>query len=114
MWAVWYAISSCGTKRRHGGCARFESFSHNGRVGADPVQRVVRRLPNCSGIQSATRFSSKYTSNWQKGGTDTGNLNERIVSAIKNSLGATSRVVIKSAGSFPVTEGKTRRVIKDN
>jgi len=36
----------------------------------------------------------------------------RIEEAIKTSLGARARVSVLPAGSFPVTEGKTRRVIR--
>lgn len=48
-----------------------------------------------------------------KGRGDDGTLVARLEAAIKNRLGATARVTIVPAGSFPVTEGKTRRVIRN-
>ena len=47
-----------------------------------------------------------------KGHTDVGDLAERVAHAIKSNLGATARVRLMPAGSFPVTEGKTRRVVR--
>jgi len=46
------------------------------------------------------------------GQSDTRAFNERIEQAIKAKLGATARVEVLPAGSFPVTEGKTNRVIR--
>lgn len=39
-------------------------------------------------------------------------LADRVAHAIKSSLGATAKVHVMPAGSFPVTEGKTRRVVR--
>jgi len=39
-------------------------------------------------------------------------LENRIAAAIKSKLGATARVTILPPGSFPVTEGKTKRVVR--
>ncbi|SDG40317.1 phenylacetate--CoA ligase family protein [Roseospirillum parvum] len=39
-------------------------------------------------------------------------LAERLAAAIKAELGATARVMLAPAGSFPRTEGKTRRVVR--
>jgi phenylacetate-CoA ligase len=39
-------------------------------------------------------------------------LGERIEQAIKSKLGATAKVIIMPEASFPVTEGKTRRVVR--
>ena len=36
-----------------------------------------------------------------------------VEAAIKAKLGATARVTVLPAGSFPVTEGKTKRVVRD-
>jgi len=47
-----------------------------------------------------------------KGQTGGAGLDERIAAKIKSALGATARVTIKPAGTFPVTEGKTQRVIR--
>ena len=47
-----------------------------------------------------------------KGRQDAGNLADRVASAIKTNLGATARVSVVPAGSFPITEGKTRRVVR--
>jgi phenylacetate-CoA ligase len=47
-----------------------------------------------------------------KGYADAGALADRIAHAIKSKLGATARVRMMPAGSFPVTEGKTRRVVR--
>ncbi len=45
-----------------------------------------------------------------KGATDDGKLAGRIEAAIKSRLGSTAHVTVLPPGSFPVTEGKTRRV----
>jgi len=47
-----------------------------------------------------------------KGRQDAGNLADCVASAIKTNLGATARVRLMPAGSFPITEGKTRRVLR--
>jgi phenylacetate-CoA ligase len=47
-----------------------------------------------------------------KGARDDGTLTPRIEAALKAQLGATARVTLVPAGSFPVTEGKTARVIR--
>ena len=47
-----------------------------------------------------------------KGHTDGGDLSDRVAHAIKSNLGATAEVRLLPAGSFPVTEGKTRRVVR--
>jgi phenylacetate-CoA ligase len=47
-----------------------------------------------------------------KGRQDAGGLADRVASAIKTNLGATARVSVVPAGSFPITEGKTRRVVR--
>ena len=47
-----------------------------------------------------------------KGRQDAGNLADRVASAIKTNLGATARVSVVPAGSFPITDGKTRRVVR--
>ena len=47
-----------------------------------------------------------------KGGGDGIELQQRLERAIKSRLGATARVKLLAAGSFPVTEGKTRRVLR--
>lgn len=47
-----------------------------------------------------------------KGRQDAGGLADRVASAIKTNLGATARVRVVPAGSFPITEGKTRRVVR--
>jgi phenylacetate-CoA ligase len=39
-------------------------------------------------------------------------LAERIAAEMKSSLGATAKVLIKPAGAFPLTEGKTQRVTR--
>ena len=49
-----------------------------------------------------------------KGQTGDGDLDERIAAKLKSALGATARVTIKPAGTFPVTEGKTQRVTRTN
>ncbi len=41
-----------------------------------------------------------------------GDLGERIAARLKSDLGASARVTIKPAGTFPVTAGKTQRVIR--
>lgn len=41
-------------------------------------------------------------------------LEDRIAAEIKSALGAAARVTIKPAGTFPVTEGKTQRVVRTN
>ncbi|MCP4981593.1 MAG: phenylacetate--CoA ligase, partial [Gammaproteobacteria bacterium] len=47
-----------------------------------------------------------------KGQIERDNLAERVTRAIKSSLGATASVRIVAAGTFPLTEGKTRRVVR--
>ncbi|MGI9407390.1 MAG: phenylacetate--CoA ligase family protein [Hyphomicrobiaceae bacterium] len=47
-----------------------------------------------------------------KGHAEVDGLGDRIAKAIKSKLGATARVSIRPAGTFTVTEGKTRRVIR--
>ena len=47
-----------------------------------------------------------------KGHADIGDLADRVAHALKSNLGATARVRVMPAGSFPVTEGKTRRVVR--
>jgi phenylacetate-CoA ligase len=47
-----------------------------------------------------------------KGHRDDGGLADAIAAAVKSHLGATARVEVLPAGSFPVTEGKTRRVLR--
>ncbi len=47
-----------------------------------------------------------------KGCADAGDLAERVASALKTNLGATAKVNVRPTGSFPVTEGKTRRVLR--
>lgn len=47
-----------------------------------------------------------------KGQCETPGLAERLESAIKTKLGATSKVCILSPGSLPATEGKTSRVVR--
>jgi len=47
-----------------------------------------------------------------QGGPDAPELGQRIVAAIKTKLGTTAQVSLLPAGSFPVTEGKTKRVIR--
>ena len=47
-----------------------------------------------------------------KGQADDGTLARRLEAALKSQLGATGRVTIVPNGTFPVTEGKTRRVIR--
>ncbi|MCB2104796.1 MAG: phenylacetate--CoA ligase family protein, partial [Rhodobacteraceae bacterium] len=49
-----------------------------------------------------------------KGRSDDGTLARRLEAAFKSRLGATARVTIVPAGTFPVTEGKTRRVIRSH
>lgn len=49
-----------------------------------------------------------------KGRGDDGTLARRLEAAFKSRLGATARVTIVPAGTFPVTEGKTRRVIRSH
>lgn len=39
-------------------------------------------------------------------------LANRVAEALKSSLGATARVTVLDEGSLPVTEGKTRRVVR--
>ncbi len=48
-----------------------------------------------------------------KGQNTSAELAESIEQAIKSKLGTTARVTILPAGSLPVTEGKTRRVIRN-
>jgi phenylacetate-CoA ligase len=47
-----------------------------------------------------------------KGQSETTGFAERIEAAIKSKLGATARVTILPEASFPITEGKTRRVVR--
>ncbi|WP_323786453.1 phenylacetate--CoA ligase family protein [Thalassovita sp.] len=47
-----------------------------------------------------------------RGRADDGTLSQRLEAALKAKLGATARVTIVPAGTFPVTEGKTKRVIR--
>ena len=47
-----------------------------------------------------------------KGQKTTPGLAEKIEAAIKSNLGATSKVTVLPAQSFPVTEGKTKRVVR--
>ena len=47
-----------------------------------------------------------------KGQVDDGTLAQRLEAALKSELGASGRVTIVPNGTFPVTEGKTRRVIR--
>ena len=47
-----------------------------------------------------------------KGQHDREGLAERIAQEIKSKLGASALVTILPAGSFPITEGKTKRVIR--
>ena len=47
-----------------------------------------------------------------KGQTGVPGLEDRITAEIKSALGAAAKVTIKPAGTFPVTEGKTQRVIR--
>lgn len=47
-----------------------------------------------------------------KGQADVTGLGERVEGAIKSTLGATAKVSVLPASSFPVTEGKTRRVVR--
>lgn len=47
-----------------------------------------------------------------KGHSDDGTLSQRLEAALKSRLGATARVTVVPAGTFPATEGKTRRVIR--
>ncbi len=47
-----------------------------------------------------------------KGQMERDNLAERVAHAIKTSLGATASVRVVAAGTFPVTEGKTQRVVR--
>jgi phenylacetate-CoA ligase len=49
-----------------------------------------------------------------KGAQDDGTLAARVEAALKVQLGATARVTILPAGHFPVTEGKTARVIRSH
>lgn len=46
------------------------------------------------------------------GAEDDGTLAHRVAAALKSQLGATASVSVLPAGHFPVTEGKTRRVIR--
>lgn len=41
-----------------------------------------------------------------------GGLSEKIEQSIKSKLGATARITILPSGAFPVTEGKTKRVLR--
>ncbi len=47
-----------------------------------------------------------------KGRIERDNLAERVTRAFKSSLGATASVRVVAAGTFPLTEGKTRRVVR--
>ncbi len=47
-----------------------------------------------------------------KGRTGGRDLPDRVAHAIKSNLGATASVRVVAAGTFPVTEGKTRRVVR--
>ena len=47
-----------------------------------------------------------------KGQVDDGTLAQRLEAALKSKLGASGRATIVPNGTFPVTEGKTRRVIR--
>ena len=49
-----------------------------------------------------------------RNGNDDGTLARRLESAFKSKLGATASVTIVPAGTFPVTEGKTKRVIRNH
>ena len=48
-----------------------------------------------------------------KGQAEDAGLAERVSTAIKTKLGATARVTLLPAGSFELTEGKTKRVIRE-
>ena len=45
---------------------------------------------------------------------DVQGLGERVAGTLKSNLGARAQVSVKPAGSFPATEGKTKRVIRVN
>lgn len=47
-----------------------------------------------------------------KGRMEGGDLVERVVQAIKSNLGATAKVQVVLPGTFPVSEGKTQRVVR--
>ena len=47
-----------------------------------------------------------------RGHDETGDFANRVAHAIKSSLGATASVRVMPTGTFPVTEGKTRRVVR--
>jgi phenylacetate-CoA ligase len=47
-----------------------------------------------------------------KGQSNDGTLAQRLEASLKSKLGATGRVTIVPNGTFPITEGKTRRVIR--
>jgi len=47
-----------------------------------------------------------------KGVAERPDLAARVAAAIKDKLGATASVTVLAPGSFPVTEGKTKRVIR--
>jgi phenylacetate-CoA ligase len=49
-----------------------------------------------------------------KGIQDDGTLAARLAAALKSQLGASAQVTILPAGTLPVTEGKTRRVIRSH
>ena len=47
-----------------------------------------------------------------KGHTESSGLADQVANAIKANLGASASVRVVAAGAFPVTEGKTRRVVR--
>ena len=49
-----------------------------------------------------------------KGMPDTPGLRARVGAAVKAKLGATAEVTVLPPDSFPVTEGKTKRVIRSD
>ena len=49
-----------------------------------------------------------------KGQPVTDGLAEEVATAIKTKLGATARVTVVPHGTFPLTEGKTKRVLRGN
>lgn len=82
------------------------------------VAAVLTAFPELSGdyrivLDAAPPYDSlPVQAELAKGRHDDGTLAARIAAALKAQLGASARVTILPAGSFPVTEGKTARVIR--
>jgi phenylacetate-CoA ligase len=64
--------------------------------GPPPYDRLPLHVERAQGVQDAPGLAA------------------RVAGAIKAKLGATAEVTVLPAGTFPLTEGKTKRVIRSN